>query len=281
MKIQNQIQKIATDAFSRMNDFFSGKEQQITYIFVAVFAIIGFVFYVKYSNGSLREGFKNNQRCPNVLIQKDKDFFLFNTKLAKIPGVNPLQFSSLEDYKEFMDWQRSQGINCPVLYVQKSYDTQGNEVYQQRPDPTDLQGGLSMIRPEPDMSYSQHIIPLTDAGRSDPPYNQGHYPSFDAHNQDIGAITPLDAMDEDLNLDMGTNMNMSVNTNMGMNMQKESISNGDDGNVDVGIMKNPDDLQVSANPMDHNWGGPKYSQALVHQGYYKDNEVYRYPQSGN
>ena len=38
---------------------------------------------------------KTSYRCPNVLIQKGSAFFLFNTKLAKIPGVNPLRFSSL------------------------------------------------------------------------------------------------------------------------------------------------------------------------------------------
>ena len=30
---------------------------------------------------------------------------------------------------------------------------------------------------------------------------------------------------------------------------------------------------VSANPMDENWGGAAYTQSLVDQGYYKDDEV--------
>ena len=32
---------------------------------------------------------------------------------------------------------------------------------------------------------------------------------------------------------------------------------------------------VSPNPMDTNWGGHKYTQNLVNNGYYKDNEVSR------
>jgi hypothetical protein len=30
---------------------------------------------------------------------------------------------------------------------------------------------------------------------------------------------------------------------------------------------------ISPNPMDSNWGGADYTQSLVDQGYYKDNEV--------
>lgn len=48
---------------------------------------------------------KTSYRCPNVLIQKGSAFFLFNTNLAKIPGVNPLRFNSLDEYTEFTDWQ--------------------------------------------------------------------------------------------------------------------------------------------------------------------------------
>ncbi len=31
--------------------------------------------------------------------------------------------------------------------------------------------------------------------------------------------------------------------------------------------------KVSPNPMDSNWGGGQYTQSLVDQGYYADNEV--------
>ena len=66
-----------------------------------------------------------------------------NTKLAEIPGVNPITFDNLEEYVEFLDWQKSQGIRCPVLFLQKSIDSQGESIYSIRPSPTDLQGGLN------------------------------------------------------------------------------------------------------------------------------------------
>jgi hypothetical protein len=80
------------------------------------------------SKYAIEEGLTNmtNPRCPDILVQKDKKFFLYNSKVAKVPGVNPVEFDNLEDYVEFMDWQRSQGIRCPVLYLQTTYDAQGN-----------------------------------------------------------------------------------------------------------------------------------------------------------
>jgi hypothetical protein len=140
------------------------------------------------------EGFVNSpdlNRCPNILIQKDAKFYLYNSKLAKIPGVNPVEFTNLEDYTEFLDWQRSQGIRCPVLYVQQTYDSQGNEVYKVRPSPNDLQGGLN-----PNTPYSKPPNPtlLVDATQSDRPYNVNSYPAFDNTSFYVGTTTPLDDM---------------------------------------------------------------------------------------
>ena len=141
------------------------------------------------------EGFDNSTmkyRCPNVLIQKGTKFYLYNSKLANVPGVNPVTFNNLEDYTEFMDWQRSQGIRCPVLYLQESYDAQGNPVYNARPSPNNLQGGLPPV--PPGGGYSQPITKLFDAGRDDPPYNVNSFPSYDQQDQYIGLNTPLDQM---------------------------------------------------------------------------------------
>jgi len=153
--------------------------------------LLGLYYVSRY--GSL-EGFeqKNNSleyRCPNVLIQKGSEFFLHNTKLAEVPGVNPLKFSNLEEYVEFTEWQRSQGMLCPILYVQEVYDTQGKRVFKARPSPSDLQGGL------PDATLNQ-VDPsqLLDASHDDKPYNINSYPGFDPQDQYIGLDTPLDKM---------------------------------------------------------------------------------------
>jgi len=86
-----------------------------------------------------------NEDCPNILIQRDKTFYLYNSKLEKIPGVNPIEFKNLEDYVEYLNWQKEKGIKCPVLYLQKTYDAQSNAVYKIRPSVTELKGGLPTV----------------------------------------------------------------------------------------------------------------------------------------
>jgi hypothetical protein len=158
-------------------------------------AVIGLIFlaglyFVTFPEGV--EGFSNKvpYSCPNILIQKGADFYLYNSKLANVPGVNPLQFKSLEDYVEFTDWQRSQGIRCPVLYLQEVYDAQGNPVYKARPSPMNLSGGSI----EAPAGVVPPVTKLYDAGRDDPPYNKNSYPAYDPMDQYIGLNTPLDKM---------------------------------------------------------------------------------------
>jgi hypothetical protein len=225
------------------------------YLFILVF-LIGLYFYSKNADPKYAEGLTNNNnnnltsRCPNLLIQKGSRFYLHNSKLAQVPGVNPVEFDNLEDYTEFLDWQRSQGIRCPVLYLQETYDAQGKRVYKVRPSVSEPQAGLppsilapigiaSQIQPlmetglEPvgEPAYPNPTL-LVDATRNDPPYNKNSYPAYDETSYYVGTTTPLDAMNIE---------------------QNKKI--------------------VSPNPMDDNWGGTEYTQELIDEGYYKGNEV--------
>lgn len=223
----------------------------VIYLSIFIFCIGLYFYATKYE---CKEGLTNNgssgQRCPNLLIQKGTRFYLYNTKLAEVPGVNPIEFSNLEDYTEFLDWQRSQNIRCPVLYLQETYDAQGNRVYKSRPSVSEPQAGLppsaaspsgiasqvppimeTSLEPVGDLAYPNPTL-LVDATRNDPPYNQGSYPAHDQTSYYIGTTTPLDVMD----------------------IEQEKA-------------------KVSPNPMDPNWGGSAYTQSLVDKGYYKENEV--------
>jgi hypothetical protein len=214
--------------------------------------LLSLYFYAKRSCHCGTEGFTNSkgQRCPNMLIQKGSKFYLYNSNVAQVPGVNPVEFDNLEDYTEFLDWQRSQNIRCPVLYLQETYDAQGNRVYKTRPSVSEPQAGLppsnsppigiasqvppfmeSAMEPVGEPAYPNPTL-LVDATRNDPPYNQGSYPAYDQTSYYIGRTTPLDMMD----------------------VQQEK-------------------MPVSPNPMDPNWGGSAYTQSLVDKGYYKQNEV--------
>ena len=160
-------------------------------IIISIVFILGFLFVITNKPQSYKELFSNKKRqCPNILIKKDKFIYLHNSKLAVIPGVNPIKFNNLEDYVEFTNWQRSQGIDCPILFLQHSYDTQGSSIYSIRPSPTNLQGGLSPMAPI-DLAQRQQSQ-LLDANRDDAPYNKNSYPGYDPQNQYIGLNTPID-----------------------------------------------------------------------------------------
>ena len=224
-----------------------------TFLFILIF-LIGLYFYAKCADPEYREGLTNqngSRKCPNMLIQKDSKFYLYNSRVAKVPGVNPIEFDNLEDYTEFLDWQRHKGVKCPVLYLQQVYDAQGNPVYKVRPGVTEQQGGLPPSYAMPPGIASSHgdvimettlgtpntqaypnPMLLSDAGRNDPPDNKNSFPGFDQSSLYVGATTPLDAM----------------------NMIQEKKA-------------------VSPDPMDPNWGGVKYTQSLIDKGYYKGDDV--------
>lgn len=84
-----------------------------------------------------REGFAAS-KCPNLLIEHGNEIWLKNTSLAEVPGINPVVFHNLHEYTQFMEWQRAQKIPCPVLYLQKEFNTQNEVVYQVRPVPEHL-----------------------------------------------------------------------------------------------------------------------------------------------
>ena len=132
--------------------------KQIKYCIALILFVSG-IFYLyscscSYFYSSQKEGLQvnhdttknsNKLRCPNLLVQEDKNIYLYNTRLAEVPGVNPIKFNNLEEYNSFLDWQVSQGIQCPVLVLQKSYNAQGNREYKIRPSINDPQGGLLTV----------------------------------------------------------------------------------------------------------------------------------------
>ena len=130
-------------------------------------------------------------RCPNILVQHGSEIFLYNSKVEKVPGVNPIRFKSLEDYAEFTEWLKGRGIRCPVLFLQYSYNTQGEAVYKIRPSPADIQGGLSANVPYSPAPAA--LVQMMDASRDNPPFNNQMYDGFDPLNFNMGDYTAHDA----------------------------------------------------------------------------------------
>ncbi len=154
---------------------------------ISILFLLGIVFLSTYKTSDLKEGFSMSEECPNLLVQKGTKLHLIYSNKAKIPGVNPVVFNNLEDYVEFIKWQRAKGIRCPILYFQQTYDAQNNVGYRMLPDPIEKQAGLSSHAP---MVAKEQ--PLYDANHDDLPYNKQDYAGFDPQDQYIGANTPLD-----------------------------------------------------------------------------------------
>ena len=123
---------------------FSSSRQTVYFGFCFILTLLGiyFTIYVYKTKEPFHQQ-PSTSPCPDILIQQGNKIYLYNSKKATVPGVNPILFENLESYVEFLNWQKSQNISCPVLYLQHSFDTQGNEAYKIRPSITDPQGGLN------------------------------------------------------------------------------------------------------------------------------------------
>lgn len=192
-------------------------------LFAIILFLVGLYFYLKTTDDNYVEALTNStestqQRCPNLLIKKGPKFYLYNSKLAKVPGVNPIEFNNLEEYVDFLSWQKSQNIKCPVLYLQETFNAQGNPCYTVRPGVTDLMGGLP-----PCASKGPNSTLLVDAGRNDPPYNKNSYPAYDQNNQYIGSTTPLDTMNHDKQF---INSNAMSSSWKGVKYTKDLVKSG-------------------------------------------------------
>ena len=123
------------------------------------------------------------ERCPNLLIKIGNKYHLKNTRQVEVPGVNPIVFSSLEEYKTFLNWQQSQDINCPVLFLTTSYNPQGELVYKVNETLAESAPGRvdHYVSTQPDDLLPSRVN-----------FNQSDFPSFDPHNQNVGKDTPLD-----------------------------------------------------------------------------------------
>ena len=222
------------------------KNCNIKLLAIVLIFLLGLFYYTNSYNlyEPLTNDISNNvsKRCPNMLVEKDGEIYLYNSKLASVPGVNPIKFDSLDEYAEFVEWQKSQDIDCPILYLQYTTDTQNNDLIQVKPSIFENSGGLPSQKTKniPGLEDEQYYEKnkMLDATKDSTPdkdknFNTNMYQGFDKNNQNIGLDTPLDKIFTDKN-------------------------------------------NTSANPMDTNWGGKNYTKSRIEAGDYKGREVYKH-----
>jgi hypothetical protein len=219
----------------------------IQFIFLLVIFLGGMYFYAKYSNPKILETLENNSkpRCPNLLIQFGSKFYLYNSNIEKVPGVNPIEFNNLEDYTDFLKWQHNVGIKCPVLYVQNTYDAQGNRVYKVRPSVSEPQGGLPPTVAD-NQSGNMSSIDTTIINSAFP-----NTVSSVTHDAKVSSKNESKLNDLDFN-------KLNIEYPKSMTPIEKHYSTLDD------------------DPMNHNWGGEKYTEESVKAGKYKGSEVMFY-----
>jgi hypothetical protein len=134
-------------------------------IFLGTIFLLVLVYAVITKSG-LIEGLQN-QSCPSLLVKRGSDIFLYTDPNAQ---GDPIRFSNLEEYITYVENQRSQGIDCPVLALQEE------AIYGEGQD----QGqGIAQ----------QKAVPVID---SNDDRNAGQYPGFDPLGLQIGTYTKID-----------------------------------------------------------------------------------------
>lgn len=150
-------------------------------IFILVFVLL--YFY-------LMEG--TNEFCHDLIEERDNKIYVYNSKSEVIPGINPLVFETIDDYKKHMVWKEKNGSSCPVLYIKRKYTTQNKLGYQLKQDPSSED--VYALPPEDNTEHHK------DNGVMD--YDRNLYnselvnskglPGFDPSDQDIGKKNPID-----------------------------------------------------------------------------------------
>lgn len=222
-----------------------------TYYFVTVLLLIFMMGAWCYSMGSLEEYMEtisgqgnidlsnptNTLPCPDLLIKKDNLLLLYNTKLP-LSDSNPLPFTSLQDYITYMkNINGSHGYDrCPLLMMQSETDAQGNDTYRLYKESNGgfIPAQIPVTEYDTQQGNPDNPLPFIDANKELGAYNQGGYQGFDPSSFYVGKYTTIDRIH------------------------------------DSTWMDNP----TSANAMDATWGGQAYTQQLIDNGVYADNNVY-------
>lgn len=159
-------------------------------VFIIFMIVYGIYFVAKPRN--ISESFISGD-CPNTMIKDGDKILIYNPKHPKVPGVNPIQLESLEDYEEYIAWQRANKINCPILHLEKVFDTQGKEKYQVRDNfnSDSCENGVNHTIPV--VKETPNLGKIIDASLDSPPYNSNQMPGYDPLDQDIGRKNVIDA----------------------------------------------------------------------------------------
>ncbi len=115
------------------------------------------------------------------MIKDGENIYLYDTKKANVPGVNPIMLRSLKDYQEYLNWQRANKLSCPILHLEKVMTTQGTEMYEIRPNfLEDIDGGISYDMAPERKKIIDEVL-----------FNTNQFPGYDPMDQTQGAVDAM------------------------------------------------------------------------------------------
>jgi hypothetical protein len=96
--------------------------KKILYGIIGIISIVILFLWFRHIEPFTNPNSKLNT-CPTHLINDGDKLLLYNPTLAKVPGVNPIQFNNLEEYSTYIEWQRVNNLHCPILKLDKVDNT--------------------------------------------------------------------------------------------------------------------------------------------------------------
>jgi hypothetical protein len=146
--------------------------------------------YNKEFDRKIKQDSNSEKSCPDLLIRKGNVLLLYNSKKPEMEGINPIPFYNLDEYIYYLEIQRKNGLQCPILYLQEEEGTQGKSTYRIRQSPF-IHDGLPS-----NVDLYRNPIPFSalTSGDDNPPYNANQHMSFDPYGQYIGKYTDIDAL---------------------------------------------------------------------------------------
>jgi hypothetical protein len=130
--------------------------QVIAILFLSVIILLVLLYSSVY-----RVGFENQPECPTLLVKSGTDILMFTD-----PRGDPMRFSNMDEYVNYVENQQARGIECPVLILHEEVQ---NEGYQ----------------------TSSNVEDVID---SNDDRNPNMYNGFDPYGLQIGRYNKLDAI---------------------------------------------------------------------------------------
>ena len=117
--------------------------------------------------------------CYDLIEERDNKIFVYNTKTPITPGLNPVKFNTLDEYKFFEKRRKEKGYDCPVLHFKRKYTTQNEFNSELMPDPESGYLYLPKVVEREKKKYKKENLNLDVSG-------------FDPTDQDIGKVNKID-----------------------------------------------------------------------------------------